>query len=75
MGFTRSFIDKITVTLHRQISTIRFIIKYIYMINILIADDHTMFVDGIESILDVESDLFVVGRSYDGPSVMDLVKT
>ena len=44
------------------------------MINILIADDHTMFVDGIESILKVEADLFVVGRSYDGPSVMELVK-
>jgi DNA-binding NarL/FixJ family response regulator len=43
------------------------------MINILIADDHTMFVDGIESILKLEPDLFVTGRSYDGPSVIDFV--
>jgi DNA-binding NarL/FixJ family response regulator len=44
------------------------------MINILIADDHTMFVDGIESILKVESDMLVVGRSYDGPTVIEFVK-
>ncbi|MBK9735670.1 MAG: response regulator transcription factor [Saprospiraceae bacterium] len=45
------------------------------MINILVADDHTMFVDGIESILKAEADMFVVGRSYDGPSVIEFVKT
>lgn len=73
-GFTRSFIDKITVTLYSHLNNFRFINNNIYMINILIADDHTMFVDGIESILNVETDLFVVGRSYDGPSVMELVK-
>ncbi|KXK38526.1 MAG: response regulator transcription factor [Saprospiraceae bacterium] len=44
------------------------------MINILIADDHTMFVDGMESILTGESDLVVVGRSYDGPSVIEFLK-
>ena len=44
------------------------------MINILIADDHAMFVDGIESILSAEADITVVGRSYDGPSVLKLVK-
>ncbi|MBK8346710.1 MAG: response regulator transcription factor [Saprospiraceae bacterium] len=44
------------------------------MINILIADDHTMFVDGMESILKTEVDLFVAGRSYDGPSVIDFLK-
>ncbi len=44
------------------------------MINILIADDHTMFVDGMESILKSESDLQVAGRSYDGPSVIDFLK-
>lgn len=44
------------------------------MINILIADDHTMFVDGMESILKSEADLFVAGRSYDGPSVIEFLK-
>lgn len=44
------------------------------MIYILIADDHTMFVDGMESILKSESDLQVAGRSYDGPSVIDFLK-
>jgi DNA-binding NarL/FixJ family response regulator len=44
------------------------------MINILIADDHTMFVDGMESILKVESDFVVVGKCYDGPAVLDFVK-
>ncbi len=43
------------------------------MTNILIADDHTMFVDGMESILKGESDLLVVGRSYDGPSVIEFL--
>jgi DNA-binding NarL/FixJ family response regulator len=45
------------------------------MINILIADDHTMFVDGMESILKSEADLFVTGRSYDGPAVIEFLKT
>jgi DNA-binding NarL/FixJ family response regulator len=45
------------------------------MINILIADDHTMFVDGIDSILKVEAGMFVVGRSYDGPAVIEFVKS
>ncbi len=41
---------------------------------ILIADDHTMFVDGIESILSEVPSLKVVGRCYDGPSVIDFFK-
>jgi len=44
------------------------------MIKILVADDHTMFVDGIESILKAEDDILVVGRCYDGPSVIDFAK-
>jgi len=32
------------------------------MIKILIADDHTMFVDGIESILAEEDDIEVVSK-------------
>ncbi len=43
------------------------------MINILIADDHKMFVDGIESILRLEPDMKVVGRCYDGSSVEEAV--
>ena len=43
------------------------------MTNILIADDHTMFVDGMESILKDEVDFFVIGRSYDGPSVIQFI--
>jgi len=44
------------------------------MINILVADDHTMFVDGIDSILKNEADINVAGKCYDGPSVIDFVK-
>lgn len=44
------------------------------MIKVLIADDHTMFVDGIQSILNNVKDLKVVGRCFDGPSVLDFVK-
>jgi DNA-binding NarL/FixJ family response regulator len=44
------------------------------MIHILIADDHTMFVDGMESILKGEKDLSVVGKCYDGPSVLSFIK-
>lgn len=41
---------------------------------ILIADDHTMFVDGIESILFETNNLSVVGRCYDGASVIEFFK-
>ena len=44
------------------------------MIRLLIADDHTMFVDGIESILRNEENISVVGKCYDGNSVFDLLK-
>lgn len=40
------------------------------MIRLAIADDHTMFVDGIESILQEEPDLDVVGRCFDGEEVV-----
>jgi len=45
------------------------------MMKILIADDHTMFVDGIESILITESDIEIVGRCYNGQCVLDTVKS
>lgn len=39
------------------------------MIKVLVADDHRMFVDGIESILRNEEDIQVVGKCFDGASV------
>ena len=39
------------------------------MIKVLVADDHRMFVDGIESILRNEKDIKVVGKCFDGQSV------
>ena len=45
------------------------------MIRLLIADDHTMFVDGIESILKDEDDIQVVGKCYDGGSVFATILT
>lgn len=44
------------------------------MIQLLIADDHKMFVDGIESILKGEKDLKVVGRCFEGTAVIDSLK-
>ena len=41
------------------------------MIKVLIADDHRMFVDGIESILRTEDDIQVVGKCFDGNSIFD----
>ncbi len=45
------------------------------MIKIAIADDHTMFVDGIESILQKEDDMEVVGRCFDGEEVIHFLKS
>ncbi|MDX1477450.1 MAG: response regulator transcription factor [Saprospiraceae bacterium] len=44
------------------------------MIRVLIADDHTMFADGIESLLETESGIDVVGKCYDGLSVFDMIE-
>lgn len=46
----------------------------IKMTNILIADDHAMFADGISSILDTEVDINVIGKCLDGPSVLEFLK-
>lgn len=43
------------------------------MIHVLIADDHKMFVDGIDSILKNEEDITVVDRCYDGPSIFKVL--
>jgi DNA-binding NarL/FixJ family response regulator len=39
------------------------------MIKVLIADDHMMFVDGLESILSTEPEIDVVDKCYDGLSI------
>jgi DNA-binding NarL/FixJ family response regulator len=44
------------------------------MIEILIADDHAMFVDGIESILEGQNEIMVKGKCYDGPSVLKFME-
>ncbi|MDQ3142404.1 MAG: response regulator transcription factor [Bacteroidota bacterium] len=44
------------------------------MIKVVIADDHTMFVDGIESILKNESNIKVIDRCFDGKSVFQILK-
>lgn len=44
------------------------------MIKVAIADDHTMFVDGIDSILNNVEDMVVSGRCYDGQSIVDFAK-
>jgi len=42
-------------------------------INVLIADDHTMFADGIESLLKVEEKINVIGKCFDGASIFDVL--
>jgi DNA-binding NarL/FixJ family response regulator len=44
------------------------------MIQVLIADDHNMFVDGIESILKGEDHIQVAGKCFDGRAVFDMIK-
>lgn len=41
---------------------------------ILIADDHSMFADGIASILTDQADLDVVGKCYDGISILPFLE-
>ena len=46
------------------------------MIRVMIADDHNMFVEGIESILDGMDNIQVVSKCYTGPEVFEkLVNT
>ncbi|MBP8724460.1 MAG: response regulator transcription factor [Saprospiraceae bacterium] len=44
------------------------------MLQIAIADDHAMFVDGIESILRNENTIQVVARCFDGNSVFEMLR-
>lgn len=45
------------------------------MTNILIADDHAMFADGISSILKNEENIDVIGKCLDGPSVLEFLES
>jgi len=45
------------------------------MIRIMIADDHNMFVEGIESILDGIENIQVVAKCYTGPEVFEKIPT
>lgn len=44
------------------------------MINVLIADDHNMFVEGLESLLHDALDIRVVGRCYTPTSVQEVIQ-
>lgn len=44
-------------------------------INLLIADDHTMFLEGIVSLLGQESDINIIGKAYNGIEALDIIKT
>ncbi|MCT4623283.1 MAG: response regulator transcription factor [Schleiferiaceae bacterium] len=45
------------------------------MINVLIADDHQIMLDGLKAILNKEPDLDVVGTAHNGIEVLDLLKS
>ena len=44
------------------------------MINVVIADDHTMVRHGLKQILDAEPEIAVVGEAQSGDGVLDLVR-
>jgi DNA-binding NarL/FixJ family response regulator len=43
------------------------------IMKVLVADDHAMFADGIQLILESEKDLEIVGKCYDGKSVINFI--
>lgn len=43
-------------------------------INILIADDHTMFLEGIVSLLENEKNINIIGKATDGKSALEIIK-
>lgn len=42
-------------------------------INVLIADDHKMMLDGLRSLLSQEKDINIVGEAMNGIQVMDIL--
>ncbi|SEW27542.1 two component transcriptional regulator, LuxR family [Chryseobacterium wanjuense] len=45
------------------------------MINIVIADDHEMILEGLESVIKNDDNLKIVGRGFNGKEVISLVNT
>ena len=45
------------------------------MINILLADDHKMFTEGVHTLLQKESDIKVLGEANDGQQLLELLQT
>ncbi len=45
------------------------------MINIIIADDHEIVVEGLHSLLENEKDITIVGEAYNGEEVIPLLKS
>lgn len=43
-------------------------------INILITDDHTMFLEGIVSLLENEKNISIIGKAADGKSALEIIK-
>lgn len=43
-------------------------------ISILIADDHTMFLDGISALLEKEKDITVIGKAENGIKALEILK-
>src|SRR5271155_562854 len=41
-------------------------------IGVLIADDHTTFLEGLSSIIEMEGDMIVIGRATDGRQAVEL---
>ncbi len=44
------------------------------MINIIIADDHQMFIDGIKSLLEPQQDIAIVGEALNGTDLMAILR-
>lgn len=44
------------------------------MINIIIADDHQMFIDGIKSLLERQQDIVIVGEALNGTDLMTILR-
>ncbi|OQX81097.1 MAG: DNA-binding response regulator, partial [Bacteroidetes bacterium 4484_249] len=45
------------------------------MINIIIADDHRIFIDGIKTVLANVPDIKITGEALNGKQVLSLLKT
>ena len=44
------------------------------MINVLLADDHKMFIDGVKSILNGDENITVVGAAQNGEEVLSIMR-